>query len=100
MVYSYPPPTCFGRRLVLPKMSMKELNEKMSTITRVVVHPKYRSMGLGAKLIRETLPLAGTPLCGDDRGHGSIRFLLKKRGCGKLLSSKQSKAFPQSLTSF
>jgi ABC-type lipoprotein export system ATPase subunit len=26
IVYCYPPPTCFGRRLVLPKMSMKELN--------------------------------------------------------------------------
>jgi ABC-type lipoprotein export system ATPase subunit/GNAT superfamily N-acetyltransferase len=61
IVYCYPPPTCFGRRLVLPKMSMKELNEKLSIITRVVVHPKYRTIGLGAKLVKETLPLAGTP---------------------------------------
>jgi ABC-type lipoprotein export system ATPase subunit/GNAT superfamily N-acetyltransferase len=61
IVYSYPPPTCFGRRLVLPKMSMKELNEKLSIISRVVVHPKYRTIGLGAKLVKETLPLAGTP---------------------------------------
>jgi ABC-type phosphate/phosphonate transport system ATPase subunit len=61
IVYCYPPPTCFGRRFVLPKMSMKELNEKLSIITRVVVHPKYRTIGLGAKLVKETLPLAGTP---------------------------------------
>jgi ABC-type lipoprotein export system ATPase subunit len=61
IVYNYPPPTCFGRRLVLPKMSMKELNEKLSIITRVVVHPKYRTISLGAKLVGETLPLAGTP---------------------------------------
>ncbi len=27
----------------------------------MVIHPKYRTIGLGAKLIRETLPLAGTP---------------------------------------
>jgi hypothetical protein len=27
----------------------------------VVIHPKYRTIGLGAKLIRETLPLVGTP---------------------------------------
>jgi ABC-type ATPase with predicted acetyltransferase domain len=27
---------------------------------RVVIHPKYRTVGLGVKLIRETLPLAGT----------------------------------------
>jgi ABC-type lipoprotein export system ATPase subunit/GNAT superfamily N-acetyltransferase len=61
IVYCYPPPTTFGRRLVLPKMSMKELNQKLSIITRVVVHPKYRTIGLGAKLVKETLPLAGTP---------------------------------------
>jgi GNAT superfamily N-acetyltransferase len=61
IVYAHPPPTCFGRKLVLPKMSMKELNEKLSIISRVVVHPKYRTIGLGAKLVRETLPLAGTP---------------------------------------
>jgi len=60
IVYNYPPPTCFGRRLVLPKMSMRELNEKLGIITRVVVHPKYRTIGLGSKLVKETLPLAGT----------------------------------------
>ena len=42
-------------------MSMKELNQKLSIITRVVVHPKYRTIGLGAKLVRETLAKAGTP---------------------------------------
>ena len=61
IVYCHPPPTSFGRRLVLPKMSMKELNEKLSIISRVVVHPKYRTIGLGVKLVKETLPLAGTP---------------------------------------
>jgi len=61
IVYSYPAPTAFGRKLVLPKMPWKELNEKLSVISRVVVHPKYRTIGLGEKLVRETLPLAGTP---------------------------------------
>jgi len=61
IVYCYPPPTAFGRRCVLPKMSMRELNEKLSVISRVVVHPKYRTIGLGAKLVRETLAKAGTP---------------------------------------
>lgn len=60
IVYSYPPPSSFGRRLVMPKMTMSEMNQKLSSISRVVVHPKYRTIGLGAKLIRETLPLAGT----------------------------------------
>ncbi|MDD3949193.1 MAG: hypothetical protein PHT43_06995 [Anaerolineaceae bacterium] len=61
IVYTYPPPACYGRRLVLPRMSMREINQQLSTINRVVIHPKYRTIGLGAKLIRETLPLAGTP---------------------------------------
>ncbi|MCJ7423484.1 GNAT family N-acetyltransferase [Candidatus Bathyarchaeota archaeon] len=60
IVYCYPPVTSFGRRLALPKMSMKELNEKLSVISRVVVHPKYRTIGLGSKLVHDTLPLAGT----------------------------------------
>jgi len=42
-------------------MGMRELNEKLSTISRVVVHPKYRTIGLGTKLVKETLPLVGTP---------------------------------------
>jgi ABC-type lipoprotein export system ATPase subunit len=62
IVYAYPAPTCFGRKQVLPKMSIQELNEKLSVIMRVIVHPKYRTIGLGQRLVRETLPHAGTPL--------------------------------------
>jgi ABC-type ATPase with predicted acetyltransferase domain len=61
IVYTYPPPACYGRRLVLPRMTMQEINQQLSTINRVVIHPKYRTIGLGAKLIQETLPQAGTP---------------------------------------
>jgi ABC-type lipoprotein export system ATPase subunit len=61
IAYCYPPAACFGRSRVLPKMSIQELNEKLNIISRVVVHPKYRTIGLGTKLVRETLALAGTP---------------------------------------
>jgi ABC-type ATPase with predicted acetyltransferase domain len=61
IVYCYPPPNCFGRRLMLPHMAMREVNEKLSIINRVVIHPKYRTIGLGTKIIRDTLALAGTP---------------------------------------
>jgi ABC-type transport system involved in cytochrome c biogenesis ATPase subunit len=60
IVYGFPPIGAQGRGLVLPKMKIQELNKKLSIISRVVVHPKYRSLGLGAKLIRESLPLVGT----------------------------------------
>jgi ABC-type ATPase with predicted acetyltransferase domain len=60
IVYCYPFPQCFGRNKVLPKMSLQELNQKVSVISRIVVHPKYRSIGLGEKLVRDSLPLVGT----------------------------------------
>ncbi len=42
-------------------MTIQEMNKQLSIINRVVVHPKYRTVGLGAKLIHETLPIVGTP---------------------------------------
>ena len=60
IVYSYPPPACYGRRLVLPRMTIQEMNKQLSIINRVVIHPKYRTVGLGAKLIREMMPLVST----------------------------------------
>jgi hypothetical protein len=50
----------YERRLALPQMPIQELNKQLSIINRVVIHPKYRTVGLGAKLIRETMPLVGT----------------------------------------
>lgn len=60
IVYCYPPPSCFGRRMVAPKIDMNILNKKFSIISRVVIHPKYRTIGLGEKLVRDTLRLTGT----------------------------------------
>ncbi|MEM4290074.1 MAG: hypothetical protein QXQ48_07370 [Nitrososphaerota archaeon] len=37
------------------------VNSLFTRIARVIIHPKYRSIGLGVKLVKETLPLAGTP---------------------------------------
>jgi len=39
---------------------MTELNARLSTISRVVVHPKYRTIGARLKLVKETLTLAGS----------------------------------------
>jgi len=37
--------------------SLKELNKDLVWISRVVLHPKYRSIGLGALLVKQTLQL-------------------------------------------
>jgi ABC-type lipoprotein export system ATPase subunit/GNAT superfamily N-acetyltransferase len=61
IVYCYPGMTVAGRLKVLPKMSVQDLNRDLSVIMRVVTHPKYRTIGLGQRLVRETLPLVDTP---------------------------------------
>jgi len=61
IVYTYPAIEAAGRRKILPKMPTTELNHKLSNIMRVVVHPKYRTVGLGQKLVRQTLTQAETP---------------------------------------
>ncbi|MEA2090569.1 MAG: hypothetical protein U9O89_07450 [Thermoproteota archaeon] len=40
---------------------MRALNQKLTRIARVVVHPKYRTVGAGVKLVHDSLPLCGKP---------------------------------------
>ena len=62
IVYSFSPIICFGRKQALGKtMHVQELNRNFANISRVVLHPKYRTIGLGARLVRETLPLVNLP---------------------------------------
>jgi energy-coupling factor transporter ATP-binding protein EcfA2 len=62
IVYARSPAICFGRPKYFRRLvKIKEINEKLLMITRVIVHPKYRTIGLGVKLVKETLPLAGSP---------------------------------------
>ncbi len=61
-MYAWPPLNIFGRKDALGRtLTIKEINQQIATIGRVVLHPKYRSIGLGERLVRETLPLAGRP---------------------------------------
>lgn len=62
IVYCYPPISCIGRKKAFRRQfTAQEVNEKFAIISRVVLHPKYRTIGLGAMLVRETLPLVGLP---------------------------------------
>jgi ABC-type transport system involved in cytochrome c biogenesis ATPase subunit len=60
IVYCYPPPMSFGRSKVW-KGNIAQLQREVSVISRVIIHPKYRSIGLGEKLVKDTLLFAGTP---------------------------------------
>jgi len=91
IVYCYPPTTSFGRRLVLPRMSMKELNEKLSVISRVVVHPKYRTIGLGEKLVRDTLELASTEYVEMSAVMAKYNPFAEKAGLKKIVEQQPPK---------
>jgi ABC-type lipoprotein export system ATPase subunit/GNAT superfamily N-acetyltransferase len=60
IAYTYPAPAAAGRvKAVGYRPRLKELNRDWALISRVIVHPKYRTIGLGARLVRDTLMLTG-----------------------------------------
>jgi hypothetical protein len=73
---------------MLPHMTMREVNEKLSIINRVVIHPKYRTIGLGAKIIRETLALAGTPCVEMVAVMAKYNPFAEKAGLQKVIEQK------------
>jgi len=60
IAYSYPPIITAGRKQAVGyKPTVEELNRDWAIISRVIVHPKYRTTGLGHRLVRETISLCG-----------------------------------------
>lgn len=87
IVYSYPPPAMFGRSFVW-KGTLQQLQKEVSTITRVIIHPKYRTIGLGTKIVKETLPLAGTPYVETLAVMAKYNPFFEKAGMQKIAESK------------
>ncbi len=87
IVYSYPSPICFGRSKVL-KESFEQLQRDVSIISRVIIHPKYRSIGLGVKLVRETLSRVGTPFVEALAVMAKYNPFFEKAGMRKIVESK------------
>ena len=92
IVYSYPALTVPSRRLVLKeKLSFKELNQRLSCISRVIVHPKYRSIGLGQKLVKETLARCGTQYVETIAVMAKYNPFFEKAGMKKITIQRPSK---------
>ena len=91
IAYTYPAPAAAGRlKAVGYRPRLKELNEEWTLISRVIVHPKYRTIGLGARLVRETLRLT-------DRRHVELTAVMaqynpfaEKAGMKKVLVKEPS----------
>jgi GNAT superfamily N-acetyltransferase len=89
VVYGFPSPMCFGRSRVW-KGTIAELQREISVISRVVVHPKYRSIGLGAKLVGETLARAGTPCVEAVAVMARYNPFFERAGMRRIAESKPS----------
>jgi ABC-type ATPase with predicted acetyltransferase domain len=61
VIYVFPMSAAPCRSKVLKLETIKDLNQKLTRIARVVIHPKYRTIGASVKLLRESLPLCGKP---------------------------------------
>jgi len=101
IVYTYPPVATSGRRKILPKMPISELNQKLSNIMRVVIHPKYRTIGLGQKLVHETLTKCGTPYAETTAVMARYNPFFEKAGMTRIQETtppKQALAIRETLT--
>lgn len=89
IVYKYPAITTFGRHKAFGrKLSVEEINRDLALISRVIVHPKYRTIGLGVKLVRETLPLAGKPYVEAVAVMARYNPFFERAGMKKIAESK------------
>jgi ABC-type transport system involved in cytochrome c biogenesis ATPase subunit/GNAT superfamily N-acetyltransferase len=96
IVYSYPSPVTFGRSKVW-KGNIKQLQQEVSVISRVIVHPKYRSIGLGEKIVKETLPQAGTPCVETVAVMAKYNPFFEKAGMTRVAESKQNPHITEAL---
>jgi ABC-type lipoprotein export system ATPase subunit len=89
IVYGSPPIVVSGRRKAFGRnLSIQEINRDLTRISRVVLHPKYRTIGLGVKLVAETLPLAGKPYVETIAVMAKYNPFFEKAGMTKILESK------------
>ena len=93
ILYKYPGLACQGRKQAFGRvLTIKELNRDLTTIARVVVHPKYRTIGLGTKLVKETLRRVGKPYVEMVAVMAKYNPFAEKAGMRKILESKPNQA--------
>jgi GNAT superfamily N-acetyltransferase len=60
--------------------SAERLNRELRVLKRLVIHPDLRGCGLGHRLVRETLPLAGTAFVECLAALGAVHPVFEKAG--------------------
>jgi ABC-type ATPase with predicted acetyltransferase domain len=92
ITYGSPPLAVSGRRQALGKqLTIQEVNQQIIRISRVVIHPKYRTIGLGANIVKETLPKAGKPIVETVAVMAKYNPFFEKAGMTKITQTSPDK---------
>ena len=93
ILYKYPGLACQGRKQAFGRvLTIQELNRDLTTVARVVVRPKYRTIGLGTKLVKDTLRLVDKPYVEMIAVMAKYNPFAERAGMKKILESKPNPA--------
>ena len=59
---------------------LKLINKNIRTISRVIIEPRFRSLGLAARLVKETMPLMNVPFVEGLAVMGRVNPFFEKAG--------------------
>lgn len=90
IVYAMPAAGCRMRSAATPILSgftgldkssrLKIIGKNIRTISRVIIEPRFRSLGLAARLVRETMPLMNVPFIEALAVMGRVNPFFEKAG--------------------
>jgi GNAT superfamily N-acetyltransferase len=93
-VLSYPTLRCFARESVLPRAREAGwVNENLRTISRVVVHPQFRGVGVASRLVRVMCEEAGTGYVEAIAAMGKVHPFFEKGGMKRIESEGEKGYF-------
>jgi hypothetical protein len=88
IVYSMPATGCQMRTIAAGNLfsgldkstRLKLINKNIRTISRVIIEPRFRSLGLATRLVKETMPIMDVPFIEALAVMGRISPLFEKAG--------------------
>jgi hypothetical protein len=88
IVYAMPTAGCQMRTIALGDMlggfdkitRLKLINKNIRTISRVIIEPRFRSLGLAVRLVRKTMPLMNVPFIESLAVMGQVNPFFEKAG--------------------
>jgi hypothetical protein len=87
IVYAMPTGGCQARSAAMPFLSgldrvtrLSVINKNIRTISRVIIEPRFRSLGLAQRLVRETMPLMNVPYVEALAVMGRVNPFFEKAG--------------------